>query len=86
MKKEIPIDRLSIKDVQYENIEAIGLSYILVSIIILFLFDEINTDLINREDVFDLEKWISVMQNSLANLPREIFGWLHFLLIFDSQV
>lgn len=82
MEKEIPVDRLSIKDAQYENIEAIALSYILVSIIILFLYDEINTDLVDKENIFDIEEWISVMQNCLTNVSKEIFGWL--LLIFDG--
>lgn len=76
MEKEIPINSFSFRDAQHENIEAIALSYILVSFIILFFFDhEEKNTLTNIENIFDLENWISIMQNRLANIEKDIFGW-----------
>ncbi|RNA41963.1 TATA box-binding -associated factor RNA polymerase I subunit B [Brachionus plicatilis] len=77
MEKETPIDRLSIKDAQNENIEAIALSYILVSMIILFFYDDQNEKInpsTRVDKIFDLEKWLATMQNRLANVEREFFG------------
>jgi hypothetical protein len=57
---------------QYENIEAIALSYIYVSILIIFLYDSKKNYTSNNAFMFD--EWLTVMQSTLENIAENIFG------------
>ncbi|CAF0746594.1 unnamed protein product [Brachionus calyciflorus] len=78
MEKEKPIEILNIQKAEYENLEACALSYIFVSIVVLFVYDNYDDVSLlfekNKERVFCLEEWIKTMQNKLKNVKTEYFG------------
>lgn len=69
-----PISKLSLENSQYENLEAIALSYIFVSILIIFYYNPADLST-NSEKNFYIDDWISCMQNRLKNVKIDYFGW-----------
>lgn len=77
LNKIKPIKEFDLSKAQYENLEALALSYIYVVLIILFQFD---TNSVNKKDLdddknFQFNKWIEVIQNHLDNVKKDTFGW-----------
>ena len=84
MKRSQPVKEFDLKTAKYENLERTALCHIYVVILLIFIFDENESENkeISRETSsstdnvrFYFFEWFYKMKNRLSNIRENIFGW-----------
>ena len=69
-------DELNFSENKYQNLEGLALAYIFAVVFILTFYDSASIDKdIATSDDFLFGEWIDLMQNHLAAVKVDTFGW-----------
>lgn len=74
MNKLPPIDHFDFQFDRLKNLEAMALSYIFATLLIVFIYDTPTSEYLKDPNTFRLNEWIKHMQTGFVGLKRITSG------------